>query len=97
MRPATFPAHCDGVASTSVALPPAPPLSHPALPPLTRITSPQENLCYYPLQTSKPSLPPPPSRFFLSLEDNLFRIFGGDKIKNLMVAFRVEVRGRVGQ
>lgn len=29
-------------------------------------------------------------RFFLSLEDNLFRVFGGDKIKNLMVAFRVE-------
>jgi preprotein translocase subunit SecA len=29
-------------------------------------------------------------RFFLSLEDNIFRIFGGDKIKNLMVAFRVE-------
>jgi preprotein translocase subunit SecA len=29
-------------------------------------------------------------RFFLSLEDNLFRIFGGDKIKNMMVAFQVE-------
>lgn len=27
-------------------------------------------------------------RFFLSLEDSLFRVFGGDKIKNLMVAFR---------
>ncbi|KAJ9529991.1 hypothetical protein QJQ45_023225, partial [Haematococcus lacustris] len=33
---------------------------------------------------------PGSTRFFLSLEDNLFRIFGGDKIKNLMVAFRVE-------
>ena len=31
-----------------------------------------------------------PCRFFLSLEDNLFRIFGGDKIKGLMSAFRVE-------
>lgn len=31
---------------------------------------------------------PGSTRFFLSLEDNLFRIFGGDKIKNLMVAFR---------
>lgn len=29
-------------------------------------------------------------RFFLSLEDTLFRVFGGDRIKNLMVAFRVE-------
>lgn len=33
---------------------------------------------------------PGSTRFFLSLEDNLFRIFGGDKIKNLMTAFRVE-------
>jgi len=33
---------------------------------------------------------PGSTRFFLSLEDNLFRIFGGDRIKNLMVAFRVE-------
>ncbi|KAG1679248.1 hypothetical protein FOA52_009277 [Chlamydomonas sp. UWO 241] len=31
---------------------------------------------------------PGSTRFFLSLEDNLFRIFGGDKIKNLMEAFR---------
>jgi len=30
------------------------------------------------------------TRFFLSLEDSLFRVFGGDRIKNLMVAFRVE-------
>lgn len=33
---------------------------------------------------------PGSSRFFLSLEDNLFRIFGGDKIQGLMSAFRVE-------
>eukprot|EP00775_Hariotina_reticulata_P010943 gene10943-11097_t len=33
---------------------------------------------------------PGSTRFFLSLEDNLFRVFGGDRIKNLMVAFRVE-------
>ncbi|GAX74750.1 hypothetical protein CEUSTIGMA_g2197.t1 [Chlamydomonas eustigma] len=33
---------------------------------------------------------PGSTRFFLSLEDNLFRIFGGDKIKSLMSAFRVE-------
>ncbi|URD85451.1 translocase subunit SecA, partial [Musa troglodytarum] len=30
------------------------------------------------------------SRFFLSLEDNLFRVFGGDRIQGLMRAFRVE-------
>lgn len=30
------------------------------------------------------------SRFFLSLEDNIFRIFGGDRIQGLMKAFRVE-------
>ncbi|RYQ89537.1 protein translocase subunit SecA, chloroplastic [Arachis ipaensis] len=30
------------------------------------------------------------SRFFLSLEDNIFRIFGGDRIQGLMRAFRVE-------
>ncbi|KAJ9696830.1 hypothetical protein PVL29_008840 [Vitis rotundifolia] len=30
------------------------------------------------------------SRFFLSLEDNIFRIFGGDRIQGLMTAFRVE-------
>jgi preprotein translocase subunit SecA len=33
---------------------------------------------------------PGSTRFFLSLEDSLFRVFGGDRIKNLMVAFRVE-------
>ncbi|RDX88166.1 Protein translocase subunit SecA, chloroplastic [Mucuna pruriens] len=33
---------------------------------------------------------PGSSRFFLSLEDNIFRIFGGDRIKGLMQAFRVE-------
>ena len=33
---------------------------------------------------------PGSSRFFLSLEDNLLRIFGGDKISNLMDALRVE-------
>ena len=33
---------------------------------------------------------PGSTRFFLSLEDNLFRIFGGDKIKNLMSAFQIE-------
>ena len=30
------------------------------------------------------------TRYFLSLEDNLFRIFGGDRIKGLMSAFRIE-------
>jgi preprotein translocase subunit SecA len=33
---------------------------------------------------------PGSSRFFLSLEDNLLRIFGGDKIANLMEKLRVE-------
>jgi preprotein translocase subunit SecA len=33
---------------------------------------------------------PGSSRFFLSLEDNLLRIFGGDRISNLMDALRVE-------
>ncbi|CAN6467046.1 unnamed protein product [Victoria cruziana] len=33
---------------------------------------------------------PGSSRFFLSLEDNIFRIFGGDRIQGLMRAFRVE-------
>lgn len=33
---------------------------------------------------------PGSSRFFLSLEDNIFRIFGGDRIQGLMTAFRVE-------
>jgi hypothetical protein len=32
---------------------------------------------------------PGSTRFFLSLEDPLFRVFGGDRIKNLMVAFQV--------
>lgn len=32
---------------------------------------------------------PGSSRFFLSLEDNIFRIFGGDRVKTLMSAFRV--------
>jgi len=30
------------------------------------------------------------SRFFLSLDDNLLRIFGGDRVANLMNAFRVD-------
>ncbi|KAM7277283.1 hypothetical protein ACFE04_019149 [Oxalis oulophora] len=33
---------------------------------------------------------PGSSRFFLSLEDNLFRVFGGDRIQGMMRAFRVE-------
>ncbi|KAL2935104.1 Protein translocase subunit SecA chloroplastic [Bienertia sinuspersici] len=33
---------------------------------------------------------PGSSRFFLSLEDNIFRIFGGDRIQGMMKAFRVE-------
>ncbi|GAB4816599.1 hypothetical protein N2152v2_003645, partial [Parachlorella kessleri] len=33
---------------------------------------------------------PGSTRFFLSLEDNLFRIFGGDRIKGMMTAFRIE-------
>jgi preprotein translocase subunit SecA len=33
---------------------------------------------------------PGSSRFFLSLEDNLFRIFGGDKISSMMDTLRVE-------
>ena len=33
---------------------------------------------------------PGSSRFFLSLEDNLLRIFGGERISNLMDALRVE-------
>jgi len=32
---------------------------------------------------------PGSTRYFLSLEDNLFRIFGGDRIKGLMSAFQV--------
>uniref|UniRef100_A0A061SHA1 Protein translocase subunit SecA n=1 Tax=Tetraselmis sp. GSL018 TaxID=582737 RepID=A0A061SHA1_9CHLO len=33
---------------------------------------------------------PGSTRYFLSLEDNLFRIFGGNRIQNLMSAFRVD-------
>ena len=33
---------------------------------------------------------PGSTRFFLSLEDNLLRIFGGDRVSNLMNFFRVE-------
>ncbi|HEY9779774.1 MAG TPA: preprotein translocase subunit SecA [Leptolyngbyaceae cyanobacterium] len=33
---------------------------------------------------------PGSTRFFLSLEDNLLRIFGGDRVSNLMNLFRVE-------
>ncbi|EFJ08380.1 hypothetical protein SELMODRAFT_160951 [Selaginella moellendorffii] len=33
---------------------------------------------------------PGTSRFFLSLEDTIFRIFGGERIKALMTAFRIE-------
>ncbi len=33
---------------------------------------------------------PGSTRFFLSLEDNLLRIFGGDRVANLMNVFRVE-------
>ncbi|GBF93465.1 translocase subunit chloroplastic [Raphidocelis subcapitata] len=33
---------------------------------------------------------PGSTRFFLSLEDSLFRVFGGDRIKGLMVAFQIE-------
>lgn len=32
---------------------------------------------------------PGSTRFFLSLEDALFRVFGGDRIKGMMTAFRV--------
>ncbi|GMH40256.1 hypothetical protein BSKO_08160 [Bryopsis sp. KO-2023] len=32
---------------------------------------------------------PGSTRFFLSLEDSLFRVFGGDKIKGMMTAFNV--------
>lgn len=33
---------------------------------------------------------PGSTRYFLSLEDNLFRVFGGDRMKNLMTAFRID-------
>ncbi|KAI8466746.1 MAG: chloroplast-associated SecA protein [Monoraphidium minutum] len=33
---------------------------------------------------------PGSTRFFLSLEDPLFRVFGGDRIKGMMVAFQIE-------
>lgn len=32
---------------------------------------------------------PGSTRFFLSLEDNLFRIFGGDRIKGMMTALQI--------
>ena len=33
---------------------------------------------------------PGSTRFFLSLEDNLFRVFGGDQIQNMMNMFQIE-------
>lgn len=33
---------------------------------------------------------PGKSRFYLSLEDDLMRLFGGDRIKNIMAAFKVD-------
>jgi preprotein translocase subunit SecA len=33
---------------------------------------------------------PGSTRYFLSLEDNLFRIFGGDKIQGMMAAFQID-------
>jgi len=33
---------------------------------------------------------PGSTRFFLSLDDNLFRVFGGDKLKNMMSKFQIE-------
>lgn len=33
---------------------------------------------------------PGSTRYFLSLEDNLFRIFGGDRLKGMMSAFRID-------
>ncbi len=36
---------------------------------------------------------PGSTRYFLSLEDNLFRIFGGEKIRGLMSAFQVRCSG----
>lgn len=33
---------------------------------------------------------PGSTRFFLSLEDNIFRVFGGDRIQKMMEAFQVE-------
>ena len=33
---------------------------------------------------------PGSTRYFLSLEDNLFRVFGGDRVKGLMTAFAIE-------
>lgn len=50
-----------------------------------------------------PSLHPPPPHhlppsFFLSLEDPLFRVFGGDKVQAVMAALKVDdapIQGRV--
>jgi preprotein translocase subunit SecA len=33
---------------------------------------------------------PGSTRYFLSLEDNLFRVFGGDRVRGLMSAFQIE-------
>ena len=33
---------------------------------------------------------PGSSRYFLSLEDNMFRVFGGERIRSMMSMFRVE-------
>ena len=30
------------------------------------------------------------SRYFLSLEDNMFRVFGGERIRSLMSAFQID-------
>ena len=33
---------------------------------------------------------PGSTRYFLSLEDNMFRIFGGDRIKGMMGMFQID-------
>lgn len=33
---------------------------------------------------------PGSTRFFLSLDDNMFRIFGGDRIRGMMSMFQIE-------
>ena len=33
---------------------------------------------------------PGSTRFFLSLDDNMFRIFGGDRIRSMMSLFQIE-------
>lgn len=40
---------------------------------------------------------PGSTRFFLSLEDNIFRIFGGDKIQGLMTVRFFLLKKRFGQ